>query len=829
MYYFSLANAPSMASPMIKNYIKLAIRNFRKGQIVSVINLLGLAAGLASVMLIVSYINYELSFDKHYPNSDRVYELVMELAETAPVIRTNSVPAPLGKTLTEEFAEIEATTPFSPGEATFLVKDQPKSLNTLTVGPGFFDIFQLPFVKGNPKTALTRESDIVLTEDAAFRLFPGKEAVGQSLTRKTFEGETEHYVVTGIIKNIPNNTHFSADAINMGSAEEAQKTLDFSGYAAFPQYVLIKKNSDVAKLEAKLPGVLKKYGLRDKNKISFLKAMDVHLYSGEIISPNLNTGSIQYVYIFGSVALLILVIGCMNYVNLTTAQSLQRIKEVGVRKTLGSRRVQLAFQFIGESFLFFFIGLLLALLLAAVLWPAFNATMHIQLTIRELFSLGNIMLFTGIALAAGAISGLYPAIFLSGMQPAGILKTHQNRLTINFSLRKTLIVLQFSISVVLVIATIVVWQQLNLFKNRPLGFDKEHLLVLKPIMVKGNPSAFKKTVLDNANILSASFVNMELGQNHGYTASSRNPFDSTQRLDFAFVQADFDFLKTMGIRIKEGRNYNPAFTTDHLNVDSLNGQLRAQAIRKKTDPDKIDYFEDPIIITESLAKKLRLKNPVDTVLHEGGVQGKVIGVLQDFQLTTLKKENPLLVYRLSERSLFANTYIRLNNRNIPESIRFIEKAWQRFFPDQVFQYSFADDSLHKLYESENRLASIFSSFALLAIGISALGLFSLVALIVRQRFKEIGIRKVMGASVPEVVLLLSKDFLVLIMIAVFIASPMAWYGTNQWLRDFAIRIDVQWWFFAVAGILSLLTGLLTVSYQTIKAAKMNPVHVLKSE
>jgi putative ABC transport system permease protein len=814
---------------MIKSYITLAIRSFRKGNIVSVINLLGLATGLASVMLIVSYINYELSFDKHYPDSDRIYELVMEMAETVPAIRTNSVPAPLGKTLKQEFAEIEATTSFSPGETTFLLKDQPKSLNTLTVGPDFFKIFQLSFVKGNPKTALNRESDIVITEDAESRLFPGKEAVGQSLTRKTFEGEIVHYVITGVIKNIPNNTHFSADVINMGSAEETQKTLDFSGYTAFPQYVLIKKNIDVAKLEAKLSGALKKYGLTDKNKISFLKATDIHLYSGDIISPNLNTGNIRYVYIFGSVALLILVIGCMNYVNLTTAQSLQRTKEVGVRKTLGSRRIQLTIQFIGESFLFFFIALLLAFILAAVLWPLFNAAMRIHLPIGDLFSLQNILLFIGTALIAGVISGLYPAIFLSGMQPAGILKTHQNRLAINFSLRKTLIVLQFSISVVLVIATIVVWQQLSLFKNRSLGFDKEHLLVLKPIMVKGNPSAFKKTILDNANILSASFVNMELGQNHGHTATSRNPFDSTQRLDFAFVQADFDFIKTMGIRIKEGRNYNPAFTTDHLNIDSLNEQLRAQATKKRIDPDKLEYFEDPIIITESLAKKLRLNNPVDTVLHEGGVQGKVIGVLQDFQLTTLKKESPLLVYRLNEGSLFANTYIRLNNKNIPESIRSIEKTWYQFFPDQVFQYSFADESLQKLYESESRLASIFSSFALLAIGISALGLFSLVALIVRQRFKEIGIRKVMGASVPEVVFLLSKDFLVLIIISVLIASPMAWYGAKQWLQDFANRIDVQWWFFAVAGVLALLTGLLTVSYQTIKAAKMNPVDVLRSE
>ncbi len=813
---------------MIKSYLTLAIRSFRKGQAVSLINLAGLTAGLASVMLIVSYINYELSFDKHYPHSDRIYELVMELAETVPVVKSNVVPAPLGRTLKQEFPEIEATTSVSPGSATFLVGDHPTLLNTLTVSPSFFDIFQLPFVKGNPKTALLSEAGIVLTKSAASRLFPDKEAVGQSLSWKTFEGETTHFTVTGIIEDLPGNTHFSTDVIQTESEDASKKTLSFEGYTAFPQYVLLKKHSDVDKLEAKLPGVLKKYKLREKNKISFLRATDIHLYSGDIDSGKLNIGNIRYVYIFGSVALLTLVIGCMNYVNLTTAQSLQRIKEVGIRKTLGSRRLQLAFQFIGESFLFFFIALLLSFLLAALLWPALNAAMHIQLPMRELFSLQNILAFTGIALLAGVISGLYPAIFLSGMQPAGILKS-QTRFSINFSLRKTLIVLQFSISVILVIATMVVWQQLDLFKNRPLGFDKEHLLVLKPIHVKGNQLAFKKAILDHSNILSASFVNMELGQNHGYTASSSNPFDSTKRMDFAFVQADFDFVKTMGIRIREGRNYSPAFTSDRLNTDSLNNQIRERALKQKTDPEKMVYFQQPIIITESLAKELRLKNPVDTILDTGGVQGKVIGVLQDFQLTTLKKKSPLLVYSLNEGGVFANTYIRLNNSNIPESIRFIEKTWQQFFPDQVFQYSFADDSLQKLYESENRLASIFSSFALLAIGISALGLFSLVALIVKQRFKEIGIRKVMGASVPGIVLLLSKDFLTLIIIAILIASPLAWYGTNKWLEDFAYRIDVQWWIFASAGILALVIGMLTLSYQTIKAAKMNPVSVLKSE
>ena len=455
---------------MIRSYITLAIRSFRKGQVVSLINLAGLAAGLASVMLIVSFLSYELSFDKYYNHSDRIYQLVLESGETAPAVRSSFVPDPLGTTLKQEFAEIEATTCFSPMETTLLLNDQPALVNSLAVSPSFFDIFQLQFVKGNSKTALLDASGLVLTEQMATRLFPGKEAMGQALTRKTFEGNTEHFIVTGVIKNIPANTHFSADVIEISFNEGPQKTLSFNGYSSCPQYVLIRENSDVAKLQAKLHGALKKYGLSDKSNVSLLKATDIHLRSGDIYSTKLNTGNIRYVYIFGSVALLILVIGCMNYVNLTTAQSLQRIKEVSIRKTLGSRRLQLAFQFIGESFLFFFAALLVAFLLAALLWPAFNAAMHIQLPIGELFSMQNIFVFSGIALLAGVISGAYPAIFLSSMQPAAILKAGQNKLSINFNLRKTLIVFQFSISAVLVIATIVVWQQLETFQEPPAGF-----------------------------------------------------------------------------------------------------------------------------------------------------------------------------------------------------------------------------------------------------------------------------------------------------------------------------------------------------------------------
>ncbi|MCF2488011.1 ABC transporter permease [Dyadobacter sp. CY347] len=694
----------------------------------------------------------------------------------------------------------------------------------MTVSPDFFETFNFNFLDGNRSTVFKDQSNVVITAEAASKLFPNADAMGKSVVQKGWNGKREYFTVTGIIENIPANTHFKGDVFF--PKVDRQETLNFHGYSGTPQYVLLKANADVKKLGGKISKTFTKYNLSPEVGIQFLPVTDIHLHSAGINNPSANMSDIKYVYIFGCVAFLILVIGCINYVNLTTAQALGRVREVGIRKTLGGGKHQLAFQFIGESFLFFSIATVLAMVLSMIGWPVFSNFLLIKLPLNYLFNFKNLALFFGIGLTAGVLSGMYPAFFLSRMQPAGILKDRQGGLKINFSLRKMLIVFQFSISMVMVIATIVVWQQLDLFNNRPLGFDKNHLLILPAVDISKNKDAFKKTLLDNPNLESVSFVGMKLGENFGNSSSMPSPFDSTRRLDFAFISADLDFIKTMGIEMKQGWAFSRNFSTDVMAYDSLMEDFTKRGEHARAEAL---HYQKPIIITESVAKAIGIQNPVDSILKLGAVQGRVVGVAKNFQITSLKKVSPLLVYNPLTFFAISSTYIRVSSKNMPASIQHIEKSWKQFFPDEEFKYSFADENMQKMYESENRLASLFTVFALFAIGISALGLFSLVALIVRQRTKEIGIRKVMGASVSGIAILLTKDFVVLIIVSAVIASPIAWFGMNQWLQDFAHRVDIRWWTFGIAGLLVLLTGLITVSFQTIRAAKMNPVDSLKRE
>lgn len=806
---------------MIRNYFIIGYRNFTKGHIYSFINIFGLTVGLSSVMLIIAYIGYELSFDKHFTNSGRIYQLVMESKAADPVERTAQTPEALGKTLKAEFFEVETSTILLPYKTTtYLVNEQPVELNFALVNPSFLDVFDLPVIRGNKALALKDKSGAVLTKSTAEKLFPGTDAVGKILTRKSFDGTATYYTVTAVVGDIPANSHISADVIT--SQPFTDKTLDFTGYTSLPQYILLKSNADAVKLEAKMQAVLLKYKLSKTSHIQLLPLTDIHLRAGKMTAPGMKLSDIRYIYIFGFSALLILLIGCINYVNLTTAQALQRVKEVGIRKTLGSARAQLAFQFIGESLLIFVVADVLAIAISILFLPVFNSVLQGGLQVSDLFEFQNVSLFLIISLVSGVLAGAYPAIFLSRMQPAGVLKDKNARIRINFSLRKILIVFQFSISIALIVATLVVWQQLNLFHNRPLGFDKDHLILLPSIHLDKKPEAFKAKLLDNSNIISASLAELDMGDAIGNSSSMIDPADSTRRLHFGFVYGDLDFVKTMGIKLESGRTFSNQFPGDHVDYDSL------YSASKDKRADEFLY-RSPIVITQSLAKALRLKKPVNEVIKLGALQGTVIGVVKDFQVTTLKETSPLPVYKPKKSWFSTTTYVRINNRNIPESIAYMEKTWKEFFPDHTFYYSFADDKLQTLYESENRLASIFSSFALLAIAISTLGLFSLAALIVKQRTKEIGIRKVLGASVSGITLMLSREFLTLIFIAVLIASPITWYAMEHWLQDFAHRIHIQWSIFMLAAALALLTGMLAVFLQTVKAGRSNPVDALKSE
>lgn len=806
---------------MINSYFRIVFRNFRKDWVNYFINFSGLTVGLTCVILILFYLSYELSFDKHYSNSSRIYQLVMESSASLPSQKTAYVPEPLARTLKEELQDIEAFTSMQPAyQSTYISESKPVLLNGLFVNASFFKVFNLPFHQGNPISALKNESDVVLTKDAASRLFPNQDPVGKTLSRKWHDGTVSNFIITGVIADIPSNTHFNADIMMLRPV--TSDGLNFKGYSSVPEYVMVRENTLTTNLEERARLVLNKYNLPETTRIHFVPVSSVHLHSTGIDgNAQFNIGDIHYVFIIGSAAILILLIVSINYVNLTTAQSLQRTKEIGIRKTLGSSKTQLIYQFLGESVVFFSLAAGLAVAMGYLLWPTFSSYLQVQIPITYLIDGKIIMTFVLVSLLAGLLAGLYPAFFVSRMNPTGIL----NRLGAGrsiFSVRSVLIVFQFTISVVLIAATIVVYQQLELFRNRPLGFNQQHLLVLPATIYGNSQNAFKKALLDNPNISGVSLVEMELGKGIGNTGSMTNPLDEQKTLNFGFINADLDFITTMGIKIKNGRNYSRGISSDILNYDSL--------YNAATQDGKEEVRNcKPIIITESMAKALGLKNPVDTLLNMSVIQGKVIGVVEDYLVGSLKQTSPLLVYNFRSNPYVANAYIRIDNRNIPSTIRYIEQVSKQFFPDQVFNYSFADDMLQRQYISEQRTGRLFAAFALLGIAISSLGLFSLLVLIIKQRNKEIGIRKTMGASVSGIVLLLSKDFGRLILVGAVIALPLSWMLTEQWLQDFAHRVTLSWVNFVLAGFIAFIIGIVTISFQTIKAARSNPVDSLKAE
>jgi putative ABC transport system permease protein len=804
---------------MYLTYFKIAIRNFIKSRAYSIINLSGLAIGLAAVIIILSYVRYEVSYDKHYSNPERVYRLVS--IKTRGNITEESVflPEGLASVLKQEFAEVEDVTYSSRRKFNFLYNGENVTVDALTGDPAFFKVFNLPSKYGNQLTALNELDDIVITEKMANEFFPGLNPVGASLMYEGDKGKSVK-TITGVIKDIPANTHFSAAVIISGRKIDK---LSWAAFSSTPQYLLLKRRSSMAVLEKKLKSIYPKYGFPATIDISFQPVPSIHLHSAIPDEPFANS-DIRYVYIFSSIALLILFIACINYVNLSTARSLQRVKEVGVRKVLGAGRKQLCFQLIGESFIFFCAAIPFALLIANLLWPVFAATLNIKVQDDYLLSWQNILSISLVSIISGVLSGTYPALFLSHLQPVSILKDHQKNFKVNLGIRKTLIVLQFVISVALIISTFVIYRQLQFVNTMPLGFNKDQLIILPSNSFNDFGAAFKNELKQHSGIEAATITSWNIGEYYGFSSTMDNPKDSTKEYSFHFVDGDFDFLNTMQIKLLQGRNFSPEHPIDLVNVDSLT------EVKGLSGNEFIDILASrPIIISEKTVKQLELKNPIGQVFKLGALQGTVVGVAEDFYGLSLHQPGLPLVLRANNANQYGFVYVRIRPQHIKNTLEHIEITWKKFFPSVRFEYSFVDERLQKLYDAEGRLASLFTVFAILAIAIACSGLFSLVALTVQQRTKEIGIRKVLGAGIAEIVQLITKDFLLLISIAIVIASPLAWFAMNRWLESFAFRTGINWWIFLFSGLVAITIALITIIVQVISAARANPAKSLRTE
>ena len=815
---------------MIKNYLKIAMRNLRKYRFTSFINIFGLTVGLTCCLVILSYVINELSYDKYNPKANQIYRVTRAFlnADGAVNLHLSSVAPPFGPLLQHEFPDIQEITRLLP-DGIAAVKYKDKLFNETGVYFGddkLFDFFPVPMVKGNAKTALVAPNSIILTEAMAAKYF-GTEDPMDKLIKMDNQPLCK---VTGVYKAFPQNSHIHPDMLMSFSTlndstiyGEKQLQTNF-GNNSFYTYLMFPKDYPVANIEARFPafidkvmpiptgpGVVLPPGFKQSKftKLYFQKLTDIHLLShlDDEAEPG---GDINRVYIFSAIALFILLIACINYMNLSTARSILRAREIGVRKVVGAQRKEIIMQFLSESVLITWLALILAFVITLLLLPFINKLSGQQLSINSVLTVKIIVTMLVLPFVVGITSGIYPAIYMSSFKPIRVLKGIVKAGSGGVSFRQVLVVFQFGISIILIIATTIVFQQLRYMQNARLGYNRDHVITMPYSYALNNQfETFRANVMRDATVVnigrSSRIPTGRLLDSQGASVMSG---DSLKPVNAALkcLSVDYNFVPTYGIEMAAGRNYSKAYGTDSINY----------------------------IVNETAVQMLGFKSSekaVGQVLQYGGVKGKIIGVARDFHFESMHQAIvPIVLYvPTAGNGGFGNISIKLSGNNIEASIKGIERQWRAFLPETPFQFTFFDERFARLYESETQQGNLFTIFSFIAIFIACLGLFGLSAFIITQRIKEIGIRKVLGASSTEIVRVLSIDFLKLVGISAVLAIPVAAYVMYQWLQDFAYRISMAWWVFLLAAVLAALIALITISFQAIKAALANPVKSLRTE
>ncbi len=804
---------------MFRNYLKTAWRNIRKNKLFSAINILGLSIGMALCFIIMLYVQDELSYDRFNKNADNIARIVFQADINGGKINESVSMPPVAQIMKKDFPEVQdATRLLAFGGSKIIYKDKTfKDDRFAFADPNFFSIFTLPMIEGDAKTALLEANTVVITQSTATKYFGEENAIGKTITLKL--NNNQPYKVTGVIKDIPVNSHFHFDMFGSmtGWAEAKSDSWLFGGYHT---YLLLKPHTDPAKIEARFPDMVAKYmgpqiqqqmGLslaqfREKgNSLGFVlqPLTDIHLNSNT--STEFEPGGNQmYVYIFAGVAIFMLIVACINFINLSTAGASKRAKEVGVRKVAGSGRFQLIKQFLSESVLITLFALLIAFAFVKLALPAFNDISGKQLTL----DVKPILLFIGLGLIVGIIAGMYPAFYLSSFKPIAVLKGTLTTTNNKFGLRSSLVVFQFFISVALIIGTIVVYQQMKYVQNKDLGFNKEQLVTIPNSYALGkNEQAFKQQLLQDPRIVNATVSWYKPVGPTNYNNALAYPQGNDKLLVSGVdYHVDEQYIPTMGMQMISGRNFSQAFTTDSFAV----------------------------ILNEAATIALGWNNTTalgKTIIRQNSERGNnvpfhVIGVVKNFNFRSLHEAvSPLYMSLIPEGGLI----FKIKTTDVAGLLATMKKQWDSYKTEEPFMYSFLDDLFSKTYSTEQQTGSILNLFSLLTIFVACLGLFGLATYTAEQRTKEIGVRKVLGASVVQVTQMLSKEFLKLVLIACLIAFPVAWWAMHQWLQSFAYRIDISWWMFIVAALAALLIALLTVSFQAIKAALANPAKSLKTE
>ncbi len=798
---------------MFKNYLKIAFRNFWKNKTSSAINIFGLTIGLTSCLLIALYVKHELSYDNFEVKGSRIARVIMEYSfDGSPESnRGNYTSVRVAPVFKKTFPEVENGIRMTMRER--VVNYQDKFIDEkrfMFADSTFFDLFSFKLLQGDVHSVLSGPYKVVVTESTAKKYFGSESAVG-----KTFKlgADSNLYQITGLIEDCPANSQIKFDFLasfsSMGLGKEYEQTYWDANYTT---YLLLKDKKSIASLQAKLPAFMKKEMKGQGAAVNFYLEPfnEIHLhspYGG--FEPNNN---IRYIYILAAVALLILVIVCSTYINLSTARSIERAKEVGVRKVIGAEKNQLFWQFIGESVLLCFMAVVLSIIAAALLMPYFNQLTDKQLHASSLFSLPFIIFSLTILVIVSLIAGSYPALILTGFQPVKVLKGSFKNSGSGQWLRKSLIVFQFAISVFLIVSTFMIQKQLYFIQHTNLGYEREHVLVL-PITNKmeDNIQFIKEQFKQNPNVTSLSICARSPVEGGGGYNMRSAVMPSNQQIAVTANPGDEDFVKTVGLQIIAG------------------GDLSQQDIRDAaTDDQKKKFFH--FILNETAAKQLGWA-PEEAIgkkmFLDDSRPGVVKGVVKDFHFQSL--HDPIKGYVLFPDAWHSEFLIKISGHNIASTISFLESKWKELVPTRPFQYRFMDDDYNKLYSAELRLGKVMNIFSTIAIVLACLGLFGLSSYTAKQRVKEIGVRKVLGASVNNIVIALSKDFIKLALIAIIIAIPISWWSLTKWLQDFTYRTDMTWGIYFIAAAVTVLLSVITVSIHAIKAAVANPVKSLRTE
>lgn len=801
---------------MLRSYFKIAIRNAQKSKVYSLVNIGGLAIGLAVFWLIALILTDELSYDRYLPNADRIYRVVHEAEWPGGSFRLAPTAPPFAAALKKDIPGIEESARIDPEGGGTLVYQDKKIVadDILFADNSLLTIFQYPFLYGNPRTALSSPNSIVLTKSLAEKLFGRPEdALDKNLT---FQNDAKPTRVTGVIEDIPANSHLTFHALRSWSLGDGGYWQNFYLYT----YVLLQKNADAGKVTAALPGFADRYvkpvlGKAAQYRMELQPVTSIHLHSQMSYEIGRN-GDIRYVYLFATIALLVLVIAVINYINLTTARSSVRVKEVGVRKVIGSGRRQLINLFLAESVLYTFLAAVIAVLLAGVLLPVANRLAGKELSIWQ-FGVGPTVFFLVLfSLLTGLTGGLYPALFLSGFRTIPALKGQQGNLQGTIFFRKSLVTFQFVITIVLITGSAILYQQLQYMLTRDMGFNKEQVLsfhISQP-SVREHIEELKAQLLQNPSVEAVSGASITIGNNAIGTNSYQ--FGDQQRIDSAthMVQnffVDADYLSTLQIRLAGGRNFSSTMGTDRQNAVLINETL---------------VKELGWTVPKAVGKKVQFRSSLENPAQ----QYTIIGVVKDFNFYSLQhKITPLLLQMPPVLQEEDNLYVRVKKGQVSQALQHIEATYHRWDASTVFSWQFLDEKFSRQYASEEQQGRLLFAATGLAILIACLGLFGLVTFSVEQRTREIGIRKVLGASVSGIVTLISKDLIKPVGWAILIATPIAWWGMHRWLERFAYHTGISGWIFAGAGSLAGLIALLTVGLRAMRAARANPTKSLRTE